>query len=166
MAWGERCDGGINAGGQVFGEGGIPQGACRNERNCVPNLQNGVVHVPAYTDLKLHDITCGPDDPNRDALDLHRPPTSPAFTAGNGRFLTKKLWGFANEPPFFHHGQFTTIREAILAHCGEARAAREAFQALGAYGQATVIEFLKTLQVLPPGTRRLVLSESGPDEGE
>jgi CxxC motif-containing protein (DUF1111 family) len=130
-------------------------------------VRAGIVPVPAYTDLKLHDITCGPGDPNREPLDLHRPPggARPCFAA-NARFLTKKLWGFANEPPFFHHGQFTTIREAILAHCGEARAAREAFQGLGAYEQATLIDFLKTMQVLPPGTRRLVIKGSGGDERE
>ena len=30
---------------------------------------------------------------------------------GNCRFLTKRLWGAANEPPFFHHGLFTTLRQ-------------------------------------------------------
>ena len=45
---------------------------------------------------------------------------SPKFTAGNRRFLTKRLWGAANEPPYFHHGLFTTMRQAVLAHSGEA----------------------------------------------
>ena len=30
---------------------------------------HGVVWVPAFTDLKLHDITAGPNDPNAEALD-------------------------------------------------------------------------------------------------
>lgn len=125
-----------------------------------PN-KNGVVHVPAFTDFKLHDITCGPADPNREPLDMQAALGSVAFFAGNGKFLTRKLWGTANEPPFFHHGQFTTLREAVLAHCGEALAARRAFQALSQYEQDSVIEFLKTLQVLPPGTRDLVVDENG-----
>lgn len=33
--------------------------------------QSGVTWVPAYTDLKLHDITSGPGDPNREPLDMH-----------------------------------------------------------------------------------------------
>jgi hypothetical protein len=70
----------------------------------------GVVIVPAYTDLKLHDITTGlPGDPNREALDVNQPAGSDGFFAGNSKFLTRKLWGTANEPPFFHHGQYTTL---------------------------------------------------------
>ena len=123
---------------------------------------HGVVMVPAYTDLKLHDITTGAsDDPNREALDMNEPAGSPAFFAGNGKFLTRKLWGTANEPPFFHHGQFTTLRESVKAHDGEAKATQLAFEALGQYEQDCVIEFLKTLQVLPPGTRALVVDENG-----
>jgi cytochrome c peroxidase len=123
---------------------------------------HGVVTVPAYTDLKLHDITTGlPGDPNIEALDMNQPPGSPGFFAGNGKFLTRKLWGTANEPPFFHHGMFTTLRQAVKAHDGEARSSRMAFDALTQYEQDSVIEFLKTLQVLPPGTRALVVDEHG-----
>lgn len=128
-----------------------------------PRLQprGGVVQVPAFTDLKLHDITTGPDDPNRDPIDMNQETGSDAFFAGTGLFLTKKLWGSANEPPFFHHGKFTTLREAILAHAGEAEEVTEAFQELSQYEQGSIIEFLKTLQVLPEGTRHLVVDELG-----
>jgi hypothetical protein len=123
---------------------------------------HGVTLVPAYTDLKLHDITTGvPGDPNIEALDMNQPLGSPAFFAGNAKFLTRKLWGTANEPPFFHHGMFTTLRQAVKAHDGEAKSARIAFDALSQYEQDSVIEFLKTLQVLPPGTRALVIDEFG-----
>lgn len=84
---------------------------------------------------------------------------SAGFFAGNEKFITRKLWGAANEPPFFHHGQLTTLREAILAHSGEALASRQAFAALSEHEQGAIIEFLKTLQVLPPGTRHLVVDE-------
>jgi hypothetical protein len=123
--------------------------------------ERGVTYVPAYTDLKLHDICSGPDDPNGEALDMNAPPGSPAFFAGNRLFITKKLWGSANEPPFFHHGKFTTLREAVLAHSGEAAPARKKFELLEAGGQASVIEFLKTLRVLPPGTQHLIVDERG-----
>ena len=102
-----------------------------------------------------------PDDPNREPLNMHFPPGSPEFFAGNGQFLTKKLWGLANEPPFFHHGQFTTMREAIEAHRGDAEAQRQAWESLSDYGRNAVIEFLKTLQVLPPGTRHRIVDERG-----
>jgi hypothetical protein len=123
---------------------------------------HGVVMVPAYTDLKLHDITTGlPGDPNIEALDMNQPAGSPGFLAGNARFLTRKLWGTANEPPFFHHGMFTTLRQAVIAHDGEARKTRVAFEAMSQYERDCVIEFLKTLQVLPPGTRSLIVDEHG-----
>jgi cytochrome c peroxidase len=133
--------------------------------------KNGVVNVPAYTDLKLHDITTGPDDPNCDPIDMQENATVPQsgsmttpnakFFAGTCKFLTKKLWGAANEPPFFHHGKFTTLREAIMAHHGEAQATNDAFNALTKYDQDAIIEFLKSLQVLPPGARSLVVDERG-----
>jgi hypothetical protein len=59
-----------------------------------------------------------------------------------------------------HHGKFTTMREAItLGHNGEATAARVTFQALTSSQQDGVIEFLKSLQVLPPGMSCLVVDE-------
>jgi len=121
----------------------------------------GIVFVPAFTDLKVHDICDGPNDPNRERLDMNQPATSPAFFAGNARFITRKLWGAASEPPFFHHGQFTTLRQAVLGHSGEALASRQASQALPANEQDAVIEFLKTLQVLPPGTKHLIVDDQG-----
>lgn len=114
--------------------------------------RQGVVMVPAFTDLKLHDITSGPDDPNREPLDQNHAAGSPGFFQGNRRFITRKLWDSANSGPFMHHGKFTTMREAILAHSGEALTPRRTFQAIPEQEQASVIEFLKTLQVLPPGT--------------
>jgi hypothetical protein len=126
-----------------------------------PRLQpdaSGVVWVEAFTDFKLHDI-CGPNDP-REHLDMNQSFWAKAFSGGNCRFLTKRLWGAANEPPFFHHGMFTTLRRSVLAHDGEALASRQAFQALTPADQDSVIEFLKTLQVLPPGTKARVVDEN------
>lgn len=115
-----------------------------------PKPRNGIVWVNAFTDLKLHDITSGPGDPNAEAININHPAGTPAFFGGNRQFLTKKLWGAANEMPFFHHGLFTTLREATLAHAGEAIDARVAFEALSPDDQDRVIEFLKSLQVPPP----------------
>ena len=117
-----------------------------------------VVWVPAFTDLKLHDI-CDPSDPG-EPLDQNQTPWTPKFREGNRRFLTRRLWGAANEPPFFHHGLFTTLRQSVLAHSGEALQSRAQFQALKPYDQDCLIEFLKTLQVLPPGTPHLIVDEN------
>jgi len=125
------------------------------------HARRGVTWVPAFTDLKLHDITSGADDPNVEPLDQTKPAGSDAFFAGNSRFLTRKLWGTANEPPYFHHGMYTTLRQAVLAHFGEADSSRQAFVALEDAGRDAVIEFLKSLQVLPEGSRSLVVDERG-----
>jgi len=118
---------------------------------------SGTVWVEAYTDFKLHDI-CEPDE--AEPLDMNQSQWSKKFKEGNRRFLTKRLWGAANEPPFFHHGLFTTLRQSVLAHSGEARESRLAFQALTPAEQDAVIEFLKTLQVLPPGTKDRIVDEN------
>ena len=116
-----------------------------------------VVWVPAFTDLKLHDIS----DPSEsgEPLDQNQTPWTPKFRQGNRRFLTKRLWGAANEPPFFHHGLFTTLRRAVLAHSGEALEQRRRFERLTDYDKDCLIEFLKSLQVLPLGTQSLIVDE-------
>src|SRR5215475_1384892 len=125
-------------------------------------VEKGIVNVPAYTDLKVHDITDGPGDPNREALNQNAPAGSAAFFAGNGKFITRKLWGIANQHTFGHHGQFTTMREALLTgHNGEATPSRIAFQKLPAYDQDSIIEFLKSLQILPDGTHSLCVNQDG-----
>jgi len=43
---------------------------------------------------------CGlPGDPNIEPLDMNQPAGSASFFADNRKFLTRKLWGTANEPP-------------------------------------------------------------------
>ncbi len=102
--------------------------------------RNGIVWVDAYTDFKLHDI-CEPGF--EEPLDQNQSPWSPEFRMGNCRFLTKRLWGAANQPPYFHHGLFTTMRRAILSHYGEANDSRLAFEALSEYEKDSLVEFLK-----------------------
>jgi CxxC motif-containing protein (DUF1111 family) len=118
-----------------------------------------IIYVPAYTDFKLHDISDPVDSLAQDALDMNQIAGSPKFTAGNRKFLTRRLWGVANEPPYFHDGRFSTMRQAVLAHAGEALEQRLAFERLPKYEQDALIEFLKSLQVLPPQTKDLVVDE-------
>jgi len=133
----------------------------------LPRLRahNGSVLVEAYTDLKLHDISATSNpatDPECEPLDQNQPAGSPGFFAGNCRFITRKLWGFYNQGgAFMHHGKFTTAREAVEAHNGEALSQRLAFDALPPDLQNSLIEFLKSLQVLPPGSKTLVVDEHG-----
>ena len=117
--------------------------------------KNGIVWVPAFTDFKLHDITSGLQDPNRESLDMNEEAGTDMFFAGNGKFLTRKLWGIANQHSFGHHGLYTTMREAVLAHAGEAENSRRHFQALSPFERDCLIEFLKSLQILPPVPKEL-----------
>jgi hypothetical protein len=74
----------------------------------------------------------------------------------DGRGLSKDIV----MPPFFHHGLFTTLRGSVLAHSGEALESRRAFQAASEYDQDSLVEFLKSLQVLPLGTKDLIVDEN------
>lgn len=126
-----------------------------------PSDENSAyILVPAFTDLKLHDITDAADDAAQEPLDMNQPVWSERFIQGNRKFITKRLWGAANEPPYFHHGRFTTLRQAVLAHSGEAKRSRLLFQAASDYDRNSLIEFLKSLQVLPPGTKELIVDEN------
>ena len=122
-------------------------------------VHSDVIMVPAYTDMKVHDITSPGDDLAAEPLDMNQPTWSPRFFEGNRLFLTKRLWGCANQPPYYHNGFFTTMRQAVLAHSGEGLESRKAFQASSEYDQNSLIEFLKTLQILPPGTKNLIVDE-------
>ncbi len=133
----------------------------------LPRLRahNGSVLVEAYTDLKLHDISATSNpatDPECEPLDQNQPAGSSGFFAGNCKFITRKLWGFYNQGgAFMHHGKFTTAREAVEAHNGEALSQRLSFDALPPDLQNDLIEFLKSLQVLPRGSKSLVVDEHG-----
>lgn len=65
------------------------------------------------------------------------------------QFLTRKLWGVGNNAPYGHRGDLTTITEAIYFHGGEARVPRDAFFGLPQADRDAVVEFLKSLQVVP-----------------
>ncbi len=125
-----------------------------------PAAGSDVIEVPVFTDFKLHDITDPKEPAEAESLDMNQPVWLKAFAEGNRRFLTKRLWGAANQPPYFHHGLYTTMRQSILAHSGEALQSRRKFQQAAEYDQNALIEYLKTLRVLPPGTKDLVVDEN------
>ena len=111
---------------------------------------DGSVLVPVFTDLKRHKMG--------DALNNEMMEQAGIAT---DEWLTRKLWGFASEPPFLHHGRATLISEAVLAHGGEAEESRQAFAALPQEDQAAIVEFLKTLRILPEGPQDLAVAAAG-----
>jgi cytochrome c peroxidase len=127
-------------------------------------LPDGRARVWAFTDLKRHDVSDG-DYPHfanerlaqgtligsAPASDFTEPPQPRPVR----EFLTRKLWDAGNSDPYGHRGDLTMLTEAIHFHGGEARDARDAFFALGDDDRAAVIEFLKSLQVLPDGAARV-----------
>ncbi|MCB1611477.1 MAG: hypothetical protein KDI60_06930, partial [Xanthomonadales bacterium] len=114
----------------------------------------GGINVRAYTDLKRHNLC--------DAQVRHYC-NEQVVQGGISTevFLTRRLWDAGNSAPYGHRGDLTTLTEAIMAHGGEAAASRVAFEQLGAQGQAEIIEFLKSLQMLEPGTPSLVVDKRG-----
>lgn len=116
----------------------------------LPREADGSVMVPMFSDLKRYDM--GPLLDN-ELIEQDGIPTS--------HWLTKKLWGMTNEPPFLHHGRALLISESILLHGGDSQTSRDAYAALSVEEQADIVEFLKTLQVLPEGTESLTVFEDG-----
>ena len=108
-----------------------------HEANCsachVPRLDGPRGPIPLYSDVLLHDM--GDDLADRLVFSL----------ATGSEFRTQPLWGIAATGPYLHDGRAETIEEAVLAHGGEAQAARDAFAAFTDEQKADVVEFLMTL---------------------
>jgi cytochrome c peroxidase len=132
----------------------------------IERLADGRAVVRAFTDLKRHDLNDGDyahfadEQVPQGRLNGFAPAS--AFTVPPPprpvrEFLTRKLWDVGNSAPYGHRGDLTTITEAIHFHGGEARASRDAFFAMTAEDQAAVVEFLRSLQVLPEGSPRVVV---------
>jgi len=58
---------------------------------------------------------------------------------------TAPLWGLRLLTTFLHDGRASTIEDAILAHDGQGRAARDRFAALPPAQRAMLVGFLRTL---------------------
>lgn len=88
--------------------------------------------VAFYSDFLLHDMgpglegTCTPGASNRE-------------------YRTEPLMGLRYRKVFLHDGRARRVMDAILAHGGEAEAAREAFAGLNRLQQEELLRFLGTL---------------------
>ncbi|MDA0337086.1 MAG: thiol oxidoreductase [bacterium] len=131
----------VSRGDEVFA--GIGCADCH-----VPTLTTGIHDlaqlseqpVPLYSDLLLHDMG--------EELADHRPDGD----ATGSEWRTAPLWGlrlvarFLGGREFYlHDGRATTLHDAILAHGGEARRARDAYVALDTATRMDLHAFLKSL---------------------
>ncbi len=92
---------------------------------------NKVVFHP-YSDFLLHDMGSLGD----------------GIEVGDARgreFRTAPLWGLSAFRAFLHDGRAPTVKEAILAHDGQARRARDRFAGASAEDRAALLAFLATL---------------------
>lgn len=129
---------------------------------------SGGAIVRAFTDLKRHDLTDG--QTNFFGNEMVPQGTLNGFAPADdftvepqprptSEFLTRKLWDAGNSDPYGHRGDLTTMTDAIFHHGGDARASRDKFFAASSYDQASVVEFLKSMQVLPAGSNLVVFED-------
>ena len=123
----------LRAGRRLFGVIGCAE--CHT-----PMLRTGPSEIEAldrrtvalYSDLLLHDM--GPE-----LADVCGP------TAAPGELRTEMLMGLRHRNRLLHDGRTSELREAILAHGGEAQRARDAFARLRWLHQELVVTFLRSL---------------------
>jgi CxxC motif-containing protein (DUF1111 family) len=70
-----------------------------------------------------------------------------------GEWRTAPLWGVADSAPYLHDGRAGTLKEAILAHGGEASDVTARFQGRPEKDQEALVAFLQTL--LAPAEEKL-----------
>lgn len=97
--------------------------------------RDGGLTVPLFGDLKRHDLGPGLSEQFQGA-DEHI----------NREFITAELWGVADTAPYLHDGRALTLNAAIMAHGGEADAARAAYANLSETERSQVLAFLRTLR--------------------
>ena len=121
------------AGGQLFNQLGC--GSCHvasltSGSSATASLANQTYHP--YSDFLLHDMgSLG------DGIVM-------ADSTGS-EMRTAPLWGLRFFNRYLHDGRATTLDQAIAAHDGQARAARDRYAALAADARANLIAFLQSL---------------------
>jgi CxxC motif-containing protein (DUF1111 family) len=127
-----------------------------------------------YSDLLLHDMgseladPAGASVPGRSGMTQAFDATkyyggmTDVFAAvpheATREWRTPPLWGLSAGGPFLHDGRAKTLDEAILAHGGESRFARNKYQSLDRQRRVTLLSYLYSLGV-PPALPRNSNSE-------
>ena len=100
----------------------------------------GETLVPLFGDLKRHKMT------DRSVSALGNELLSQRFV-GRDIFMTAELWGLASTAPYGHRNDFTTLDSIILAHGGDARKSRDAYEQADDNARSSIIAYLKTLVI-------------------
>ncbi len=90
------------------------------------------VQYHPYSDFLLHDMASLGDGITQG-------------TATGTLMRTAPLWGLRTQKTLLHDGRATTVTQAIDAHDGQGKAARDAFDQLGATEQSQLLAFLASL---------------------
>jgi uncharacterized integral membrane protein (TIGR00698 family) len=114
------------AGGRLFAAVGCAK--CH-----VPALAGRHGEVPLYSDLLLHDMGPALDDKIVQG------------EASGSDWRTTPLLGLGLRQRYLHDGRATTLRDAVLAHGGEAELVRDRYFELAPQEQQLVVEFLREL---------------------
>ena len=89
-----------------------------------------------YSDFLLHDVGTGDGIPVLPGA---------AFASTAAQIRTAPLWGLRTRNRLMHDGRASTVAEAIMAHDGEARRARQNFAALRGSKRKDILTFLGAL---------------------
>lgn len=98
--------------------------------NAIPALSSQTVSL--YSDLLLHDMGSLGDGIVQGAANAREMKTPP-------------LWGVKASAPYLHDGRAKTLDDAIKAHDGEAKSARDKYLKLTSDQQKLLVEFLNSL---------------------
>ena len=106
----------------------------------LPRNDNGEVLVPLFGDLKRHKMT------DRRIAALGNELLSQRFV-GRDIFMTSELWGIGSTAPYGHRNDFTTLDSIILAHGGDGRKSRDAYEKSSDSDKSSLIAYLRTLVI-------------------
>jgi CxxC motif-containing protein (DUF1111 family) len=102
----------------------------RTGKSPVDSLSHVTFHP--YSDFLLHDMgSLG------DGIELG--------DASGREFRTAPLWGISGVTRYLHDGRAATIQDAILAHDGQAKRARDRYARLSDRDQQSLVAFVKSL---------------------
>ena len=99
--------------------------------------------IPLFSDLKRHLIVDNEVNSLGNELQAQR-------FVERDVFLTPRLWGVGSTAPYGHRGDIRMLGEAIAAHGGDARFARDAYMALSKAERDNVIAYLRSLVIEGP----------------